>query len=168
MSVANVVMEARAAGIQLRVEGDNLLLEAPAAPSPSVLEQLSLHKPAILLWFQPGVDGWSADDWYAYFGERAGIAEFDGGLPRSVAEAQAFACCVTEWMNRNPETSSPEQCVVCGGGDSANDPLLPFGVEPDGHAWLHSRCWQGWYERREADAAIALAKMGIEKREAQP
>jgi hypothetical protein len=28
--------------------------------------------------------------------------EFDGGLPRAEAEGQAFACCVVEWLNRNP------------------------------------------------------------------
>ena len=32
--------------------------------------------------------------------ERAGIAEFDGGLPRPEAEALAFECCVVEWLNR--------------------------------------------------------------------
>ena len=82
--------------------------------------------------------------------------------------AQAFSCCVTEWMNRSPEISSSDQCAACGGGDSANEPLLPFGGEPDGHAWLHSRCWQGWYDGRKDDAATALAKMGIEERGAHP
>jgi hypothetical protein len=30
------------------------------------------------------------EDWQAYFDERAGIREFDGGLPRSEAELRAF------------------------------------------------------------------------------
>lgn len=30
------------------------------------------------------------EDWQAYFDERAGIREFDGGLPRSQAELRAF------------------------------------------------------------------------------
>jgi hypothetical protein len=34
-----------------------------------------------------------ADDWQAFFDERAGITEFDGGLSRAEAEAQALACC---------------------------------------------------------------------------
>jgi hypothetical protein len=25
------------------------------------------------------------------------------------------------------------------------DPLVPYGVEPTGHAWLHSRCWEAWH-----------------------
>ena len=39
---------------------------------------------------RPGGDGWSGEDWRAFFDERAGIAEFDGGLPRDQAEARAF------------------------------------------------------------------------------
>jgi len=47
-----------------------------------------------------GRDSWSGEDWRAFFDERAGIAEFDGGLPRLEAEARAYACCVAEWLNR--------------------------------------------------------------------
>ena len=54
-----------------------------------------------------GDGGWSAEDWQVFFDERAGIAEFDGGLPRPEAEVQAFACCVSEWLNRNPVRSRP-------------------------------------------------------------
>jgi hypothetical protein len=36
---------------------------------------------------------WSADDWLA-FNERAAILEFDAGLPRGDAEAEALACCL--------------------------------------------------------------------------
>ena len=39
---------------------------------------------------------WSAEDWQVFFDERAGIAEFDGGLSRPEAEAQARASCVEE------------------------------------------------------------------------
>jgi hypothetical protein len=76
----------------------------------------------------------------AFFDERAGIAEFDGGLPRASAEARAFACCVVEWLNRNPVCSPPGRCLGCGGSEDAIDKLLPYGTEPTGHAWLHSRC----------------------------
>ena len=36
------------------------------------------------------------EDWQVFFDERAGIAEFDGGLPRAETEARAFACCMAE------------------------------------------------------------------------
>jgi hypothetical protein len=35
------------------------------------------------------------EDWQAYFDERAGIREFDGGLPRAEAELRAFEDTVT-------------------------------------------------------------------------
>jgi hypothetical protein len=37
-----------------------------------------------------GRDGWLAEDWRLFFEERAAIAEFDGGLPRTEANAQAL------------------------------------------------------------------------------
>lgn len=161
MSAAEAVMKARAAGIHLGVEGDDLVLEAAAAPPPAVLDQLSRLKPAIVLWLRPGADGWSVEDWHTFFDERAGIAEFDGRLPRDQAKARAFACCVPEWLNRNPVRSPPGHCLCCGVGDHAHNPLLPHGGESTGHAWLHSRCWSAWYARRRAEATSALAAMGI-------
>ena len=123
---------------------------------------LSRNKAGIVALLCPGGDGWSADDWQVYFDERAGIAEFDGGFPRPKAEAQAFACCVSEWMNRHPATLSPKRCLACGGGDRPGDPLLPQGTARHGHAWLHSRCWPDWHETRKAAAIDALEAMSIE------
>ena len=67
---------------------------------------------------RPGRDGWSAEDWRLFFEERAAIAEFDGGLSRTEAEAQALACCIVEWLNRNPTPSAPGRCVWCDQADS--------------------------------------------------
>jgi len=45
-----------------------------------------------------------ADDWI-YFNERAAILEFDAGLSRSEAEAEALACCLaTQRLDRQPPT----------------------------------------------------------------
>ena len=66
-----------------------------------MLRALSRHKAGVVALLRPANDGWSAEDWRALFDERAGIAEFDGGLPRADAEARAFACCVAEWLDRN-------------------------------------------------------------------
>ena len=130
-------------------------------PPAAVIDLLASHKAEVVALLRPGRDGWSAEDWQVFFDERAGIVEFDGGLPRAEAEAQAFACCVVEWLNRNPAHSPAGRCFDCGDLDHAHDPLLPYGVEPTGHAWLHSRCWPAWYEARKAKAASALAAMGI-------
>ena len=107
-----------------------------------------------------GRDSWSGEDWRAFFDERAGIAEFDGGLPRLEAKARAYACCVAEWLNRNPVRSSPDSCLRCGKADQGHDPLLPFGTETTGHAWLHSQCWSAWSAARHAEAVAALDAMG--------
>jgi hypothetical protein len=160
MSAASVVMEARSAGIQLGVDGDDLVLEAPAPPAAAVLDALSRHKVEIVTLLRPGRDGWSAEDWQVLFDERAGIVEFDGGQLRPQAEVQAFACCIVDWLNRNPERSPAERGLECGDREHAHDPPLLYGVEPTGHARLHSRCPAG-YEAREAKAVLALTALGI-------
>jgi hypothetical protein len=104
------------------------LLEAPAPPPAAVLDLLSHHKAGVVAPLRPGWDGWSAEDWQVFFDERAGIAEFEGGLPRGQAEANAFACCIDEWLNRKFVHRPPERCVVCG-GDHTHEPLLPFDIE---------------------------------------
>jgi hypothetical protein len=159
---------ARAAGIVLAEDGDDLVLEAASTPPAAALAALSQHKAEIVALLRPGRDGWSAEDWQVFFDERASIAEFDGGLPRPQAEAHAFGCCIAEWLNQNPVSSSPGRCLGCGGGDRDHDPLLPYGVESTGHVWLHSRCWPTWYESRKVQAVAALANLGIAKPPAFP
>ena len=161
MSAVEALKAARAAGIQLGIDGDDLVLEAASAPPAAVLDVLRRHKAEIVALLRPGADDWSAGDWHVFFQERAGIIEFDGGLPRAEAEARPYACCVVDWLNHNPELSPTAQCLGCGGRNHVNDPLLPYGAEPPGHAWLHSRCWPAWYEARKVKAVSALTAMGI-------
>jgi hypothetical protein len=161
MSAAQALKAARDAGICLALDGDALILEAATAPPPALLDLVSRHKAGIVALLRPANDGWSGEDWLAFFDERAGIAEFDGGLPSASAEARAFAACVAEWLNRNQVRSPPGRCIGCGEAECGDDPLLPFGTECTGHAWLHSRCWTAWHAGREAEAVAALADLGI-------
>jgi hypothetical protein len=161
MSAAQALSAARAVGIHLEVDGDDLLLEASAPPPSAVLEILSQHKAEIVAALRPGRDGWSAEDWRLFFEERAAIAEFDGRLSRTEAEAQALACCIVEWLNRNPTPSAPGRCVWCGQAESKDAVVLPYGVEPGTHIWLHAECWPAWQEVRRSQAREALARMGI-------
>jgi len=158
VSASQALRAARDAGIHLEVEGDDLLLEAPAPPPTAVLDALSRHKAEIVRILHPAKDGWSAEDWRLYFEERAAVAEFDGGLSRDEAEAQAFEGCIVEWLDRNPAPSAPGRCAWCGRSES---PVVPFGTEPGTHTWLHAQCWTEWQKMRRSQAQNTLRRMGI-------
>lgn len=162
MSAAEALKAARATGIRLGIDGDALTLEAATAPPPTVIDLLARHKVGILALLRPANDGWSGEDWLAFFDERTGGAAIHG-LTGIEAEARAFDCCVVEWLNRNPVRSPSGRCLGCGQVEHSHDPLLPFGTEPTGHAWLHSRCWPAWHAARKAEAVAALAAIGIEQ-----
>jgi hypothetical protein len=168
MSAVHALTLARAAGVRIGIDGDALTLDADALPPPAVLEFLARHKAQVIAFLRPGADGWSGDDWRAFFDERAGIAQFDDGLPWDQAEVRAFACCVAEWLNRNPVRSPPGRCHGCGEAEHGQDPLLPFGIETTGHAWLHSRCWPVWHASRKAEAVAALANFEIHQTRISP
>lgn len=157
MSAFEALKVARAGGIKVVLDGGDLVLMAAEEPAATVLSELSRYKSEIvaLLRTEDGSDA----DWLTYFDERAAIAEFDGGLQRSAAEACAFECCVVEWLNRNPVNSPPGRCLHCGGSEGTLDELVPFGIEPTGHAWLHSRCWAAWHETRRATAVAVLSPL---------
>ena len=161
MSAAETIRAARTAGVHLAVDGDDLVLEATAPPPAAIIGALSQQKAEVVALLRPRQDGWSAEDWQAFFDERAGIAEFDGLLPRAEAEAQAFAGCIAEWLNRNRARSAAGLCLGCGGREQAHDQLLPYGIESTGYVWLHGRCWPAWHRVRQAEAVKALAAMGI-------
>jgi hypothetical protein len=162
MNAAEALQAARAAGIQVKIDGADLLLKASTPPPPAVLDGLSQHKARILSLLRPAKIEWAAEDWRAFFDERAAIVEFDGGLSRAQANAQALEYCVIEWLNRNPAQSVPGSCLGCGGGNRRDDPLLPFGTETSGHVWLHGTCWPGWHQLRRAEAIAALRAIGIQ------
>jgi hypothetical protein len=82
MSAAYALKAARAAGVELGLDGTDLLVKAASEPPAKVLDALSRY-------------------WQVFFQERAAIAQFDGGLSRYEAEIQAFGCCVVEWLNRS-------------------------------------------------------------------
>jgi hypothetical protein len=138
--------------------------EEPCAASPAVQNVQNVQKEASAgseTEEEPGRDGWSAEDYQAYFKERAGIAEFDGGLPCAKAEAVAYAWTVHEWLARHFAESPAGCCVHCGGPDRSHDPLLPHGMKSTGDIWTHSSCGPAWHAGRKAKAVARLAAMGI-------
>ena len=161
MSAAEALKAARAAGVELRLDGDDLVLEAAAPPPPRSSTCCRATSPAS--WRccgRVGTVGRARTGRSSSTNEPASPSS-TAGCRAPEAEARAFDCCVVEWLNRNFVRSPPERCLACGGGDHAHDALLPHGTEPTGHAWLHSRCWPAWYAGRKAEAVAALEAMGI-------
>jgi hypothetical protein len=161
LSGLDALKAAQAAGIDLRLDGNDLVLEAAAPAASEIIDLLSRNKPEVVALLRLRLGARSAEDWHTLFDERAAIAERQCGLPRPEAEARAFDCCVVEWMNRNFARSQPGRCLACGGNDHPYDAVLPFGIEPIGRAWLHSRCWPAGHADRKTQAVAALAAMGI-------
>ena len=77
MSAADALKAARAVGIVVEIDGDDLVLEAPAPPPTVVLNALSRHKSGVVALLRRANDGSSAEDWQVFFDERAAIIEFD-------------------------------------------------------------------------------------------
>jgi hypothetical protein len=170
MSAFQTLNAARAAGIDVRLDGKNLVLLAASEPRTAVIDELRRHKLSIVALLQQDLrqkrllqptQPWDPEDWRAYFDERAAIVEYDGRLSREEAEARAFHCCVAEWLLRNPIDSSPDRCLECGKSARIDDPLLAIGVVGAGLAWLHCGCVPAWHSARRAAAVTALSAMNI-------
>jgi hypothetical protein len=83
MSPTEALKAARAAGIRLEVDGDDLVLEASAPPPPAMLDLLSRNKAGIVTLLRRGGDSWSVEDWRTFFDERTRIAS-------SMADRRAY------------------------------------------------------------------------------
>jgi hypothetical protein len=164
MSAAEALRLAQENGMRVGIAGADLILDAEREPAPRVLEAIRRHKAGIVALLTETEGDWTAEDWRAFFDERAGIAEFDGGQIRAEAEARAFECCIIEWLNRHPEPSNPGCCAWCGKPDRDGHVVAPFGAEGHGHTWLHPECWADWHAARKAEAVAALASMRIQER----
>jgi hypothetical protein len=160
MNASEALNAVGAAGVNIKVDGDNLVLEAAAPPPSAVLDALSYHKVSILALLRSVTIDWSARDWRTLFEERTRVLQHDG-LRRDLAEAKALEACIATWLNKNPVTSTAHVCIFCGAGARPNDTLLPFGTTPPGAAWLHGTCWPIWSRDRRDQAAAALASVGI-------
>ena len=110
--------------------------------------EVKLHAPA----------EWTRDDWLDFIDERVAILEFDGGHPRAEAEAHAYAEARAQWLRRHPTHVDPTCCAGC--GQAIADDRSAVNVVRDG-ARVHAACWTAYLRRRHADAAAALARVGI-------
>jgi hypothetical protein len=74
MSAVEALKAARAAGVSIAVDGDDLVVEASAPPPDAVLDALALNKADIIALLRPANDAWTGEDCHALHDERAGIA----------------------------------------------------------------------------------------------
>jgi signal transduction histidine kinase len=77
MKAAEALQAAQTAGMVVRIDGDDLVLEASAAPTSEVLDALSRHKPEIVALLRRENER-STKDWQAFFDERAGVEDIQG------------------------------------------------------------------------------------------
>ena len=125
MSAVVALRVARAAGVELALDGNDLSLKAASEPPATVLDALQRHKTEIVAMLRSERDGWSAEDWRLYFEERAAIAEFDGGLPRAKADGRCHVAgsesgSVCAWplrLVRAVRKSRPSRAVWNGAGN---------------------------------------------------
>jgi hypothetical protein len=126
----------------------------------SIIQQ---NKPAIVKLLKKSADVlWTDMDWQEYFDERAGIAEYSGGLSRDQAEVRAYDCCVGEWLRRNPVRSAAGLCELCGQPKGMLTPYLTdYSTKNPGHTWLHQACSERWFTDRRVAVVQELAVLGI-------
>ena len=168
MSAFRTLDAARAAGIEVRLDGKDLVLSGASAPPPDVLDMLRRHKLSIVALLQrplaprPSLQPsqpWDRDDWRAFSDEQVRIYE-SNGLSRPAAEARAYDSCVAQWLCFKLVITQPGPCPICGDVDRPNDPLKPIGFI-GGRYWLHQGCVKAWCIARRAEAIAELAAMGI-------
>ena len=98
MTPAAILNEAQAAGVALWREGEVLRYRGPRVALTKLLPTLKAHKAELLEALQ-NVDAEGAEDLREHFEERAGILEYDAGLPRAQAELEAARITVTYARN---------------------------------------------------------------------
>lgn len=160
MSAAEALGVAQAAGVTVVVEGDNLVLEAAAPPPDPVISLLTRHKSDIVRMLRRYGD-WPAGEWRAWFEERAAIAEYDGGLSRRDAEAQAFRACIDEWVAGHMPVGDPARCAACDGDRRDAPVILQMRGAGRSAVAFHHECWPTWRASRRLEAVAALNAAGV-------
>ena len=163
MTAEEIIEDAKHANVSLSLsESGNISAKGRQPDIEQLLPIIRQNKHAILRLLRGAVRKWTPQDWLEYFDERAGIAEFDGGLPRDQAEVRALSCCVGEWLHHHLVRSPVGRCDLCGRSDGMLLPFLTdYAMKDPGHTWLHESCSDTWHQQRKAAAIAALNDMGI-------
>jgi hypothetical protein len=64
---------------------------------------------------------------------------------------------IVHWLDQHPRPSQAGFCAHCYRPESMSAVVVPFGVTPGTHTWLHAECWGAWHEARRLEAVGALS-----------
>jgi hypothetical protein len=85
------------------------------------------------------------------------IAEQEHRFHRAVQEGHpSIEVQIVRWLDQHPNPSPAGRCAYCGQPEWTGAVVVPFGVVPGTHTWLHAECWPAWHERRRGEALRAL------------
>jgi hypothetical protein len=147
---------ARAAGVEVVLDGDNLLLQAAAEPPTHLIDALIQHKPEILRLLRQRPNEWVREDWQAYFDERAGIVEFDGCFKRCDAELSAYEDCIDHWLIMNPPAIDLDICLQCH-LPLRDLPVIQVTGRSGRYGSVHEECAARWKASRRIEARRQLS-----------
>ena len=151
---AALVRQVEDAGGRVLVDGDRVRVKASTPLSVTLVAEMRAVKADIVRLFQ--------SRWVDRYEERAAILEFDAGLTRAEAEARAWECIIVRWLNENhPSGLDQDRCAACGQLFSRiGEEAVPV-LAGEGHIWVHHGCHARLMAKRRAEAARALADMGL-------
>ena len=152
MSVARNLLEDLAViGATIKPAGDRLILRAGRTAIPAELvSRVRAAKADLLATLAAGADRSNR-------GRRGQGARSQA--PHDRTGHRTIESRIVEWLNQHPAPSAPGHCAWCGRPESPSAVVLPFGTEPETHAWLHAECWPDWHRARRAEAAATVAAM---------
>lgn len=166
MSALVAINTARKVGLQLELDGDELVLTADGPPPSDIVDLVTQLAVEIAAELDQRLEGgtWRAQDWQVFFDERAAIAEFDQGLSREFAEALAFDCCVSEWLSQNAANARPIWRTGCGVTQQPTDARGASHTIPEDEDQRHHHRPGAGHARQLESATAALSDLGIKKR----
>jgi hypothetical protein len=164
MIAAKVLRIANRAGVNVRVDGGDLILSGASEPPVRIPDLLSRYKSSVLALLRGPQQHWTSCDWQMYFDWCAFQAKFRDGMAHEAAEARALECCVAGWLTTHPVQSAPGHCLFCAAPEQDENPLLSYGTDDTGHVWLHAMCSYPWSDNRKSNAIAELKALGIQTR----